>query len=69
MEYPVAYRDSKEAGLYLVKKCLVKEGLFGYTMDDLPPPSTIKGPTLLGQKVAAIKSTTIKQTSVKQELS
>ena len=34
MEYPVAYRDSKEAGLYLVKKCVVEEGLFGYTIDD-----------------------------------
>ena len=60
-------RESIPIGHYLIKRCLAKENMFGYTMDDVPSANEVMGPKLLVQKAVSSKGTTIKRTAIKLE--
>jgi hypothetical protein len=60
-------RDSKEIGVYLLKRCLAKQSLFGSSDRKMPDISQFQGSAPLLHKAASSKGTTIKRTSVKLE--
>ena len=62
-DLPTTILDSctEEVVQYLALKHACKEGMFGLSIQDLPDPHTVEGPTSLTRKVVSGKSFTIKR--------